>query len=114
MDDIEIPIASPEELADFSVPFEAIEEDPGLLRRIMAQHGVAIVTGAADADECAALEREHAADLFACVDMKRAHKAGGTFARTVRAATRTGIDPHRWPLASLDALDASGWGKGTH
>lgn len=91
-----IPVMSPEESAQITVPFEEAE---ALLRPVLDRHGAAIVTGIASPAECAELERCFSADLCELVDAGAAAEAGLT-----AASERVTADVRQWPLASLESL----------
>uniref|UniRef100_A0A7S0FFM3 Phytanoyl-dioxygenase n=1 Tax=Pyrodinium bahamense TaxID=73915 RepID=A0A7S0FFM3_9DINO len=94
--DIQVPMMSPEESAQISVPFQQAE---ALLRPVLDRYGAAIVTGVASEAECAELKQLFAEDLGELVDTAAAAAAG-----LAAAGERAVAEVRHWPLASLESL----------
>lgn len=80
------------------VPFDRVETQ---LPSVMAEHGVAIVTGCVDAEGCAALEQEFARDLESLIDVTEAKKSGRALGSLAEAVA---TDVTKFPLVSIDRL----------
>jgi len=96
------PLADNSDAAVLTVHHSEIEDR---LRFVLDSHGVAIVTGIANAAEVRGLTAKFRKDLTEVIDIAAAEAAGGAVASTAAQVHR---DEWQWPLASM-----AGLGRGT-
>lgn len=92
------PLMNDKEMEAVCIPFERVETD---LPSVMAEFGVAIVTGCVDAEGCAALEKDFTRDLESLINVAEAKKRGRALGRLAEAVA---ADATKFPLASVDRL----------
>uniref|UniRef100_A0A7S1ZFD9 Uncharacterized protein n=1 Tax=Trieres chinensis TaxID=1514140 RepID=A0A7S1ZFD9_TRICV len=92
------PLMSEEEAGAVSVPLERVETD---LPRVMAEFGVAIVTGCVSPEGCAELEAEFSRDLGSVIDVSSARKTSRALGSLAEEAAS---DVGKFPLSSVERL----------